>query len=222
VAAFLDDLIQSLVPIDGPLLKQLPPALRQRGKWLAIGTGSALLLVWNDRLVLITGAGVGILFAAYGMRSIGWRALITDGMNLLDDVNSKLIRRQKPGATQPANCLANYNRCLLDITDADPLKRLIAIRQLDQIIRANPENKSQIGHIAEYFRIMLGRETDSGIREALLEGLGQISKIQPLKNLRAPSSRSIQLRQTALPHSLETAFAIRATEEKLERESAIG
>jgi hypothetical protein len=214
VAAFLDDLIRSLVPIDGPLLKQLPPNLRQTGKWLAIGTGSALLLVWNDRLVLVTGAGVGILFAAYGMRSIGWRAMITDGMNLLDELNAKLNRHQ------PSACLPDYNRCLLDITDTDPLKRLIAVRQLHEIIIvAKPGQQS---HIAEYFRIMLSREPDEMIREALLEGLAMINQIEPLKNRRPLSRRPIQLRQTVLSPSLEKAFAIRATEEKFEHESAIG
>jgi hypothetical protein len=224
VAAFLQDLIRSLVPIDGPLLTQLPPALRQTGKWVAIGTGSALLLVWNDQLVLITGAGVGILFAAYGMRSIGWRAMITDGMNLLDDLNTKLNRHQQAGVNQPRKHLPDYNHCLRDITDADPLKRLIAVRQLhDIIIVAKP---TQQAHIAEYFRIMLSREPDEMIREALLEGLAMISKIEPLKNRRQPSSRPIQLRQTIFPPSLEasleTAFAIRATEERFERESTIG
>jgi hypothetical protein len=217
VAAFLEDLIRSLVPIDGPLLTQLPLNLRQTGKWLAIGTGSALLLVWNDQLVLVTGIGVGVLFAAYGMGSIGWRAMITDGMNLLDELNAKLNRHQ------PKQSLPDYNRCLLDITDPDPLKRLIGVHQLQEIIIvAKP---AQQAHIAEYFRIMLSREPDEMIREALLEGLAMINQISPLKNQRQPSRRPIQLRQTpktVLAPSLETAFAIRATEEKFERESAIG
>lgn len=61
------------------------------------------------------------------------------------------------------------DQMLADLTDADPLKRLIAVRYLTSSI-----NKFDSNHqiwIADYFRLMLHREQETIVRDAILDGL---------------------------------------------------
>jgi hypothetical protein len=59
---------------------------------------------------------------------------------------------------------------LVHLSDADPLKRLIAVRQITQQAQQNtaPLPPAQI---ADCFRLMLNRETEPSVCSALLEGL---------------------------------------------------
>lgn len=75
----------------------------------------------------------------------------------------------------------HYNQMLADLTHDEPLKRLIAVRQLTAIV---PETGNQPGkrrEVADYFRLMLSRETEVVIREAVLDGLQMLERVQQLK-----------------------------------------
>jgi hypothetical protein len=80
-----------------------------------------------------------------------------------------------------------FDRLLSELSESDPLKRLIAVRQLTRLVRkANCEYTYQL---IEYFRILLSQEKEAIVREAILESL-QIWDIQELK---AIENNSLQI-----------------------------
>lgn len=58
---------------------------------------------------------------------------------------------------------------LMHLTATDPLKRLIAVRQITGFIKTAPIAEKRA--IADYFRLMLPRETEAIVRDAILDGL---------------------------------------------------
>jgi hypothetical protein len=59
---------------------------------------------------------------------------------------------------------------LAQLSDSDPLKRLIAVRQLTQQAQQNTASLSAV-HIADCFRLMLNRETEPSVCSALFDSL---------------------------------------------------
>jgi hypothetical protein len=74
----------------------------------------------------------------------------------------------------------SLNQLIVNLTDADPLKRLISVRQLTSLIRNNHGQREQQEAIADYFNLMWGRETEPLVREALLEGLETLGETKKL------------------------------------------
>jgi hypothetical protein len=74
----------------------------------------------------------------------------------------------------------SLNQLIVNLTDADPLKRLISVRQLTSLIRKNHGQREQQDAIADYFNLMWGRETEPLVREALLEGLETLGETKQL------------------------------------------
>lgn len=65
-----------------------------------------------------------------------------------------------------------YEQMLTRLTEADPLKRLVAIRQATRWGRSNAGQDSVApAHLADCFRLMLSQEAEPTIRTALLDGL---------------------------------------------------
>lgn len=62
-----------------------------------------------------------------------------------------------------------FDQLLADLTAADPLKRLIAVRQLTRWSNRCPLGERQ--QLEEYFRLMLAQERQPTIRKALLDSL---------------------------------------------------
>lgn len=104
-------------------------------------------------------------------------------------------------------------RLLSDLSDADALKRLIAVRRLTQWVQQQPgaatgdrEAAYEISaplsaaDLAECFRLMLNRETDPAVCRALLDSLHQLNP-QPrsLQSGRMPFSPSVTA-SIAMPH----------------------
>jgi hypothetical protein len=73
---------------------------------------------------------------------------------------------------------AKLNNLLTDLTDNDPLKRLIAVRQLTQQIKDNQLERDQRRQITDYFGLMLSREQESVVRNALLDGIQVLDNTQ--------------------------------------------
>jgi hypothetical protein len=213
---FLTELLQGLVPADNPLLQQLPSPWRKVARWAAIGAGSALLLTWNGRLVIATGAGLGTMWLGYSLRDAGWRAAITDLVNAFEGVDRRITLSVLAGAgaslgtyTTLSMWLATENHWLAtgmilqgtvtlgalgvllwqklqptpqqtgliqhiqNLTNPDALQRLIAIRQINHLLPKHPEQRSDI---AEFYQVLLTREPDRLIREALMDGLQAIQQ----------------------------------------------
>jgi hypothetical protein len=82
---------------------------------------------------------------------------------------------------------AVIDRILADLTDTDPVKRLIAVRQITDLVN-NPgfwpqsSLKSSIAksHATECFRLMLSQEPEALVRNALLESLQALDSLPKL------------------------------------------
>ncbi|MGL5873231.1 MAG: ATP synthase subunit I [Xenococcaceae cyanobacterium] len=75
-----------------------------------------------------------------------------------------------------------FDRHLSELTATDPLKRLIAVRQLTHLARKINGDCEHKDRLIEYFRMMLSQEKETIVREAILESL-QIWDLQELKLL---------------------------------------
>jgi hypothetical protein len=153
----------------------------------------------NQRFALAALCGGGVTFTTYLASSIWlesdspWTAtgLILQGAATLGTLGWLIGRpRVTPDFATPA--LATL---LADLTDADPLKRLIAVRQIPDRVEANSPQQAQV---IEYFQVLLSRETDGLVRSAVLQGLQQLGAA-------APQPLSIPLN---LPEAPAVAFTI--------------
>lgn len=137
----------------------------------------------NRRFVLAVGTGGIATLVAYMSLAIWadseshWMALSLILQNIGTIAIAGLLLRQalSLGASKDEVAL---DRILADLTDADPVKRLIAVRQMTDLVNKGgfgpvSSVKSSIARsrAAECFRLMLSREPEAVVRNALLEGL---------------------------------------------------
>ena len=66
-----------------------------------------------------------------------------------------------------------FESWLFELTAQDVLKRLIAVRQLTELVNQDDLPLSYQQQLNEYFRLMLTKEQDETVRDALLKSLGQ-------------------------------------------------
>lgn len=211
---WLTDFLQVLIPADNKLLQVLPKPLQKSARWIVIGAGAALLISWNGRLIVSTGAGLGTMWLVYSLRESSWRAAITDLVNALEGVDRHITLSILAGAGatfgtytvlsiwleaqshwlatamilqgavtmgalgillwqrfQPSPSQSGLMQSINDLTHDDPLKRLIAARQINQLLSQYP---AQQRDIAEFYQVLLTREPDHLVREAVMDGLQQI------------------------------------------------
>ncbi|ACK72173.1 conserved hypothetical protein [Gloeothece citriformis PCC 7424] len=96
---------------------------------------------------------------------------------------------------------SEFDLWITDLTDSDPLKRLIAVRKLSQLVNQHRLNEIYTEQIIEYFQLMLLQEQEPTVKEALLNNLSQWQKnsstpdkAQPLKiplNLNSKAQYSV-------------------------------
>ncbi|MEG4496199.1 hypothetical protein QUB05_26480 [Microcoleus sp. F10-C6] len=137
----------------------------------------------NRRFVLAVGTGGIATLAAYMSLGIWadssshWMALSLILQNLGTIAIPWLLLRQglSLGAAKDEVAL---DRILADLTDADPVKRLIAVRQMTDLVNqggfgpvSSVKSSIACSRAAECFRLMLSREPEALVRNALLEGL---------------------------------------------------
>ncbi|MEG5063615.1 hypothetical protein QUB33_08330 [Microcoleus sp. B3-A4] len=137
----------------------------------------------NRRFVLAVGTGGIATLGAYMSLAIWadseshWMALSVILQNLGTFAIAGLLLRQGLSRRAAKDEVA-LDRILADLTDADPVKRLIAVRQMTDLVNRGgfgpvSSVKSSIARsrAAECFRLMLSREPEAVVRNALLEGL---------------------------------------------------
>lgn len=147
---------------------------------------SNLKQFWHSpsrRLVLAVGSG-GIAtlgtymsFAIWAESDSHWIALSAILQNFGTIAIIALLLRQILSYSASKD-EAVLDRILADLTDADPVKRLIAVRQMTDLVK-NPGFRKQsslkssiaLSHTTECFRLMLTQEPEALVRNALLEGL---------------------------------------------------
>lgn len=90
-----------------------------------------------------------------------------------------------------------FNQWILDLTSADPLKRLISVRSLGNLLKKQWFNDYHHQQLRDYFKLMLTKETESLVRQEILEGLATCNE-QQSPNLR--KDIKISLKQEFLVH----------------------
>jgi hypothetical protein len=139
----------------------------------------------NRRLVLAVGGGGIATLIAYMSLAIWadsqshWMALSLILQNFGTIAIAGLLLRQALGlGASKDEDEAALDRILGDLTDADPVKRLIAVRQMTDLVNQGGFNRvtsvkswSARSRAADCFRLMLSREPEAIVRNALLEGL---------------------------------------------------
>lgn len=147
---------------------------------------SNLKQFWHSpsrRLVLAVGSGGIATVATYMSLAIWadsdnhWIALSTILQNFGTIAIVALLVRQVLSHTTSKD-EAVVDRILAHLTDADPVKRLIAVRQMTDLVKSPGFRKQNslkssiaLSHTAECFRLMLTQEPEALVRNALLEGL---------------------------------------------------
>jgi len=166
-----------------------------------------LLQGWNQPFMVAAGAGAIATFSTYLAAAIWaesdsvWIATgaILQGMGTLTGLGLlgwHLCNRQDPRAH------IQINQLLFDLAHQDPLKRLLAVRQLTDSISVLDEYRLERRlrmprqqdlakipsrrQIADYFRVMLQREEDPIIREAVLDGLQTLEIVHQLQQATEP------------------------------------
>jgi len=155
---------------------------------------------WNQPFALSAGAGAIATLTTYTAAAVwaesdsAWiaTATILQGMGtltvLLWLINQAVNRQASRDRVQ-------HHQLIQDLAHSDPLKRLIAIRQLTDTISVLDEQPQTLRgpgktptrqEIADYFRLMLSREEDSVIRDALWDGLQTLDIVQSLQQATAP------------------------------------
>lgn len=142
----------------------------------------------NRPLVLAVTSGTIACFSLYLSIAIwqetggSWLAkgLILQGLSVLAILLILLWQRLEKYAEEGmvARPEQSFNHQLAELTDVDPLKRLIAIRQLTaQVQHAAPTTPLALpsSDLADCFRLMLNRETEPIVCRALVDSLKQIA-----------------------------------------------
>jgi hypothetical protein len=70
------------------------------------------------------------------------------------------------------------DRLISQLTDIDPLKRLIAIRQLTKLVERSNFDREEEKNITEYLQLLLTQEQDKIVREAAFDGLQVLDRLE--------------------------------------------
>ncbi|NJK27838.1 MAG: hypothetical protein HC925_03940 [Coleofasciculaceae cyanobacterium SM2_3_26] len=70
---------------------------------------------------------------------------------------------------------------LQKVADADPLKRIVAVRQLSCWLLQAPLDAGEEQAISDAFRLLLKQEQEAIVKDAALEGLQLLETLHPLK-----------------------------------------
>ncbi len=167
--------------------------LMQDGNWKAPWSEMEKFLQgWNQTFLLAAASGCAATFGIYLAASL-WAEVnspwIATGMLLQQTTTIaalglliwQMVNRQESRPT------TRLNQILDDLTNSDPLKRLIAVRRITDAIEQQSD-RAQKRQMADYLRVMLSREEDTIVRDAVLEGLQTLditrsltaSKVEPI------------------------------------------
>ena len=142
----------------------------------------------NRKLTLAVGSGGGAAFAIYMAASIWvdtenrWLAVGVI-LQFLATIITLALLLWHITTHQTTRHEVKYDQLLQDLTNIDPLKRLIAVRQLTNLVTNTRLSNNLRVSLLEYFRLMLSVETEPVIREAVLESLqiwGEFNNEPPL------------------------------------------
>lgn len=170
---------------------------------LSIGLGTALLvqrlhrqdpLPWQaivkgvsgpyNTTLLSVGCGLLSVVASY-MTLLIWQdtnsfwlafAILLQGLGLLTVLGLFLwqIFRQNKQRLTPTQLEYSIH----NLTALDPLKRLIAVRQINQFVASAPSDGGRVQELREYLQLLLQAESEISIQNAITEGLAIMSTLR--------------------------------------------
>jgi hypothetical protein len=158
--------------------------LLQDSKWQPWKGLKPLLKGWNQSFAIAAASGGAAMFGTYLAASVWleaehhWMAtaMILQGtatMGMLGLLVWQMASQKQRSAD------ASFAQTLSDLSHESPLKRLIAVHQLTQHIE-HQETRAQRHQTADYLRVMLNREDDAIVRDAILEGLQRLQESRGL------------------------------------------
>ncbi len=146
-------------------------------KWQSFLTGS------NRQLILAVGSGATASFCTYLAASVWadaenqWLATgsIVQGFASLSTLSVLLwsLWQKKDNTAE-----TKLDSLLEDLSHHEPLKRLVAIRQLTRLLISNSLSSDYYSQSIEYFHLMLSQPQSPVIKNALLESLELIDTKQ--------------------------------------------
>ncbi|WP_413199668.1 hypothetical protein [Nostoc piscinale] len=87
-----------------------------------------------------------------------------------------------------------FEQLLLNLTEADPLKRLLAIRRISKFITRQPVNESLQQEVSQCLQLLLTKEEEVIIREAAFESLQILDKLPNLPSSKATPLKPVKLK----------------------------
>jgi uncharacterized membrane protein YhiD involved in acid resistance len=99
---------------------------------------------------------------------------------------------------------SKLDQLLTNLTEPDPLKRVITVRQLAKLVTRAQLDSSMQRNIAECLRLLLNQEQEAVIREAVFDSLQALDQVQEISSgtpLATPLALKRSTAQT-IPHKL--------------------
>lgn len=157
---------------------------------------------WNSQFLLAASSGGAALFGTYLASSVWVEAehhWIATGMILQGTATLGILGLliwKTIGEKRDRSAL-HLDQILMNLTQENPLKRLIAVRQLTDYIGQQEGDRNTQFRLADYLRVMLAREEDAIVRDAILEGLQILENARSLPStglhpLQVPKSKEPQ------------------------------
>ncbi|NJL64956.1 MAG: armadillo-type fold-containing protein [Methylacidiphilales bacterium] len=197
---------------------------REPGKVLGILTVIVAMLLWDWKLLLASGIGIGSMASVYSMQKWNWQKYWSDLSQFVRSPNRRFAVAVLSGAittlstymaiavwigsknpwiatgailqgtgtllililliglifnSQDNKDQNQIDQLLIKLTDSDPLKRLIAVRQLTKLVTTPHINASEQQSITECLQLLLTQEQETLIRDAAFESLQRIDAANP-------------------------------------------
>lgn len=129
-----------------------PPLLAVGGGLLSLIASYMTLLIWQDTNSL--GLSLALLLLELGV------------LSLLGLFLWQILKQDKPELNS-----TQLDYWINNLTALDPLKRLIAIRQINRFVASTRSDRVRTQEIKEYFQLLLEQESEPIIQNAIAEGL---------------------------------------------------
>ncbi|BAY41153.1 hypothetical protein NIES2111_55450 [Nostoc sp. NIES-2111] len=141
----------------------------------------------NRRLVIAVSSGGIATVSTYMAVAIladspsPWIAVgaIAQGIGTLLTIILLVWQLVKSYAGQEEN---NFEQLFLNLTEKDSLKRLVTLRRITKIIKAQEIDSQLQREITQCLQLLLTREEEPIVREAAFEGLQALEPLQPLQS----------------------------------------
>lgn len=142
------------------------------------------LQFWQQPFVLASSSGILATVLTYWGISIWleteqhWIAagMVLQGILSLSVLGLLLAQRSQDISAADREDHQDLQQWMQDLAHEDSIRRLLAVRELSDRLKANTLEAAQVQRIVECFRLMLSRETEEIIQEAIWEGLEIVSR----------------------------------------------